>query len=127
MGARFMSDEEVRKDNLEKILHSPSYRLAYQDVDFLNDPRLRPTRMELELLKPDLILQEHNIRGTIVVFGSTRIVEAAVAQRQLEQARATLADTPDDPRPRRANPGQEPLLRSRPRVRPARLFLEPAG
>ncbi len=97
-----MTDERERKENLDKILHSPSYRVAYRDVDFLTGPRLRATRMELELLKPELIFQEHNVRSTIVVFGSTRIVEAAVAKRQLEQAQARLADTPDDPRRRRA-------------------------
>ena len=96
-----MTDDRERNENLEKILHSPSYRVAYKDVDFLSDPKLRPTRMELELLKPELAFEEHNVRSTIVVFGSTRIVEPAVAKRNLELARARLADTPDDPRRRR--------------------------
>ena len=97
-----MIDDRERKQNLEKILHSPSYRVAYKDVDFLSDPKLRPTRMELELMKPELAFQQHNVRSTIVVFGSTRITEPAVAQRNLELAKARLADTPDDPRRRRA-------------------------
>ncbi len=97
-----MSDEQQRSVNVERILRSPSYRVAYRDVDFLTDPRLRPTRMELELLKTELVFEEHNIRSTIVVFGSTRIVEPAVAKRQLELAKARLADTPDDPRRQRA-------------------------
>ena len=43
-----MSDDELqRQENLERILHSPSYRPAYKDVDFLDGPRLRPQRMEL--------------------------------------------------------------------------------
>ena len=95
-----MTDERER--NLEKIFHSPSYRVAYKDVDFLSDPKLRPTRMELELLKPELAFERHNIRSTIVVFGSTRIVEPAVAKRNLDLATARLADTPDDPRRQRA-------------------------
>jgi len=97
-----MTDERERKANLQKIFHSPSYRVAYKDVDFLSDPRLRPTRMELELLKPELAFERHNIRSTIVVFGSTRVVEPSVAEWNLERARAALADTPDDPRRRRA-------------------------
>ena len=97
-----MSDERERKENLEKILHSPSYRVAYKDVEFLSDPKLRPTRMELELMKPELAFQAQNVRSTIVVFGSTRIREPAAAKRALELARARLADTPDDPRRRRA-------------------------
>jgi len=36
-----MSDEREREENLEKILHSPSYRVAYKDVDFLSGPKLR--------------------------------------------------------------------------------------
>jgi uncharacterized protein (TIGR00730 family) len=96
-----MHDERC-EENLEKILLSPSYRVAYRDVDFLSDPRLRPVRMQLELLKPELTFEEHNIRSTIVVFGSTQIVEPVVAQRHLEMARTRLADTPRDPRRRRA-------------------------
>jgi len=97
-----MTGDQEKQKNLERILHSPSYRVAYKDVDFLSDPRLRPARMELELIKPELTFQEQKVRSTIVVFGSTRIVEPAVAKRNLELAKAMLADTPDDPRRRRA-------------------------
>jgi hypothetical protein len=54
------------------------------------------------LLKPELAFRKHGIRSTIVVFGSTRIVEPAAAQEQLEHARVRLAEAPDDPRRRRA-------------------------
>ena len=97
-----MTEESERKANLEKIYHSPSYRVAYKDVDFLSDPKLRPMRMELELLKPELAFERHNVRSTIVVFGSTRVLEPSAAEWHLERARAALADTPDDPRRRRA-------------------------
>jgi uncharacterized protein (TIGR00730 family) len=82
--------------NLAKILQSPSYRVAYKDVELLGGPELRAVRMELELLKPELYLQRHNIRSTIVVFGSTRIVEPAAAKARLQQAREALAAAPDD-------------------------------
>jgi uncharacterized protein (TIGR00730 family) len=97
-----MNDDQRANENFQRILHSPSYRVAYKDVDFLTDPRMRPSRMELELQKPELVLQDHSIRSTVVVFGSTRIVEPAAAERSLRQAQATLADTPDDPRRKRA-------------------------
>jgi hypothetical protein len=58
--------------------------------------------MELELLKPELAFRKHDIRSTIVVFGSTRIVDPAAAREHLERARADLAETPDDPHRRRA-------------------------
>jgi uncharacterized protein (TIGR00730 family) len=96
--------------NLSKILESPSYRVAYKDVDFLGRPELRPARMELELLKPELYFQEHNVRSTIVVFGSTRIVGAAEAREQLDEARRELAAAPKDPARGRAVARAQSLL-----------------
>jgi uncharacterized protein (TIGR00730 family) len=65
-----------------------SYRLAFTDTDFLLREELRPVRMQLELLKPELIQQEQGIESTIVIFGSARIVPPDVAGAGLEQARA---------------------------------------
>jgi uncharacterized protein (TIGR00730 family) len=80
----------------QTIAESPSYRLAYEDAEFLNSPKLRAARMELEFLKPDIALEEHDIADTIVVFGSTRIVEPAEACRLLDEARKKRAEQPDD-------------------------------
>ena len=52
---------------------SPSYRLAFADPDFLLQDNLRPVRLQLELLKPELAFQEAGIAATIVVFGSARV------------------------------------------------------
>ncbi len=70
---------------------SSSYRLAYMDHEFLMRDELRPVRLELELLKPELILKEHNIESTIVVFGGTRIPEPKVAYEQLAEAEAAAS------------------------------------
>lgn len=56
-----------------------AYKLAFADQDFLNSPEVRGIRFQLELLKPDLILREHGIHHTIVVFGSARFVSQEVA------------------------------------------------
>ncbi len=69
---------------------SDSYKLSYADQEFLLRNELRPLRLQLELLKPEIILQEHNIHSTIVVFGSTRILEPSAARVQYEKA-VTLA------------------------------------
>ena len=90
------------QENLRALLRSPSYRLAYTDVEFLTGPKMRPVRMELEFLKSEIALQQRDIHSTIVVFGSTRIVEPAAASRRLEEARARLAEAPGDPRRQRA-------------------------
>jgi hypothetical protein len=75
---------------------SPSYRLAFQDPDFLLKDELRPVRLQLELLKPELILQEHHIESTIVVFGSARIPEPQTAGEALHQAEVELQRDPDN-------------------------------
>ncbi len=103
---------DEREENLSRILQSPSYRVAYKDVDFLDGPKLRPMRMELELLKPELAFEERGIRSTIVIFGSTRIVEPAEARHLLQEARDQLAQTPDDARRKRAVARAERLLAS---------------
>lgn len=52
---------------------SPSYRLAYADDDFLCREELRPVRLQLELLKTEMMLSERGIRSTVVIFGGARI------------------------------------------------------
>jgi uncharacterized protein (TIGR00730 family) len=53
----------------------PAYRLAFQDLDFLLRDDLRPVRFQLELLKPELLLDEARIASTFVFYGSARIPE----------------------------------------------------
>src|SRR3954469_24146358 len=57
----------------------PAYRLAFQDMDFLLREDLRPVRFQLELLKPELMLDEAGIGSTFVFYGSARIPEPAKA------------------------------------------------
>jgi uncharacterized protein (TIGR00730 family) len=64
-----------------------SYSLAFTDPKFLLREEMRPVRMQLELLKPELIQNEQGIESTIVIFGSARIVAPEVAQRLLDDAR----------------------------------------
>jgi uncharacterized protein (TIGR00730 family) len=68
---------------------APAYRLAFADRDFLTREELRPVRLQLELLKPQLIMDERGIESTIVMFGGARIP----APEHRDQARTkTLAD-----------------------------------
>src|SRR3954454_6716189 len=50
-----------------------AYKLAFQDTEFLLREDLRPVRFQLELLKPELLLNEANIGSTFVFYGSARI------------------------------------------------------
>ncbi|HWH80681.1 MAG TPA: LOG family protein [Burkholderiaceae bacterium] len=63
-----------------------SYRLAFTDTAFLLREEMRPVRMQLELLKPELVQNEQGIESTIVIFGSARIVPPDVAQRLVDDA-----------------------------------------
>ena len=65
---------------------SAAYKLAYQDTDFLLRPDLRPVRFQLELLKPELLMNEANIGSTFVFYGSARIPEPAKADALLASA-----------------------------------------
>jgi uncharacterized protein (TIGR00730 family) len=79
------------------LLASPAYREADSDLDFLNSPDARGPRLELDYFKAELLLRQHGVTDTIVVFGSTRIVEPKAAQARLAAACAEAAARPDDP------------------------------
>lgn len=65
-----------------------SYRLAFTDTDFLLQEDLRPVRMQLELLKPEMVQRQHGVETTIVIFGSARIRAPETARAQLQEAEA---------------------------------------
>jgi hypothetical protein len=52
---------------------APAYRLAFADSDFLYREELRPVRLQLELMKPELLMAEAGIDSTVVLFGGARI------------------------------------------------------
>jgi len=66
---------------------SSSYKLAFQDNDFLLREDLRPVRFQLELLKPELLLDEAGIASTFVFYGSARIPEPRKADTLLAAAK----------------------------------------
>jgi uncharacterized protein (TIGR00730 family) len=76
--------------------HASSYIPADKDTEFLQRDELRPIRIGLELLKPELIQKEEHIRSTIVVFGSARLQEPAAAKRALHLVEEEAARSPSD-------------------------------
>ncbi|HEY5312288.1 MAG TPA: LOG family protein, partial [Pirellulales bacterium] len=93
-----MSGAESVRPDVRAIMDSPSYELAERDLKFLARPELRPVRVQLELLKPELAFVEQQVRSTIVLFGGTQIWEPAAAAERLRAAEAALAAAPDDAR-----------------------------
>ncbi|WP_157220037.1 LOG family protein [Flavisphingomonas formosensis] len=69
----------ARKTTSSPQTESSAYRLAFQDDDFLLREDLRPVRFQLELMKPELLLEEAKIGSTFVFYGSARIPEPAKA------------------------------------------------
>ncbi|MEP7301286.1 MAG: TIGR00730 family Rossman fold protein [Caldimonas sp.] len=81
------AEQEIVKPQARYEGPESSYRLAFTDTDFLLREELRPVRMQLELLKPELVLNEQGVEATIVLFGSARILAPEVARLELEAAR----------------------------------------
>ena len=71
---------------------SHAYQLSFLDEDFMLRDELRPVRLQLELLKPELIQQEQNIRSTVVIFGSARIPDRETSEKKLAEAEEALAE-----------------------------------
>jgi hypothetical protein len=89
--------EDARSlEMIDRIIHSASYRRSDEDTDFLHADETRGIRLQIDYQKPQLMLEQHGVRNTIVAFGSTRIVEASEARRRLDGLRAMLEDRPDD-------------------------------
>jgi hypothetical protein len=82
------STEDAKRASLvpaeSPAAHSPSYRLAYADQEFLLRPELRAVRLQLELLKAEILQQEAGVESTVALFGSARLAEGS---RWYEEAR----------------------------------------
>lgn len=72
------SDEDLERS--KSVPDTPqtraeTYRLAWNDPDFMTRRELRAVRLQLELLKPEMILAERGIRSTVILFGGARLPE----------------------------------------------------
>ncbi|KKW68520.1 3-isopropylmalate dehydrogenase [Lampropedia cohaerens] len=84
------SIDEIDADVLNpKALQPQSYRLAFDDPEFLTRKETRGIRFQLELLKPELEQAARGIQRTVVVYGSARMLDAQTAQERLDSARAS--------------------------------------
>lgn len=113
----FSSASDALAQALELQGH-PSYRLAFADSEFLMEDELRPVRLQLEYLKPQLILEQHNVKATVVVFGSARFSSPEQASLQLAHAQQLLKLSPDDVS------AQQALQLAKRQVRTSRYYVE---
>ncbi|MBN2029303.1 TIGR00730 family Rossman fold protein [bacterium] len=91
------SDYFNKEKQVQLILESPTYKRADQDIEYLARDELRSCRLQLEFLKPELILEETGIQSTIVVFGGSRIVQPSIAKLMVNQTWKTLKKDPKNP------------------------------
>lgn len=73
---------------------SSAYRLAFDDDEFLLREELRPVRLLLELSKPEMTQAEHQIRHTVVMFGSARTLSQQQAEALVQVAEQSLQQDP---------------------------------
>ncbi|WP_456384368.1 LOG family protein [Desulfolithobacter sp.] len=91
-----LQDDPQALSRVETIMQSPGYRQADEDPDFLKRYETRGVRLQIDYLKPELLLEEHRVGHTIVAFGSTRIPEPAAAARRVEKLEQEAAEHPRD-------------------------------
>ncbi|SOC18936.1 hypothetical protein SAMN05877809_11075 [Rhodobacter sp. JA431] len=73
-----MMDARAAKDTPDTPqTRAPAYKLAFADDGFMMREELRPVRLQLELLKPELIMDERGVESTVVMFGGARIPDPA--------------------------------------------------
>jgi uncharacterized protein (TIGR00730 family) len=108
------ADDPEADRRIKAILESPSYRLADEDVEFLDSDGARGPRLQLDYLKPELLMERQAIRRTIVVFGGTRIQEPAAIERELAALHAARTSDPaNDELARRVAVAERLLAKSR--------------
>jgi uncharacterized protein (TIGR00730 family) len=83
------AEKEIVSPNARYEGPESAYRLAFTDIDFLLREELRPVRLQLELLKPQMVQDEQVVEAKIVLYGIARIVAPEIAERELVAARAT--------------------------------------
>lgn len=76
------------------LRRAKAYRKAYTDPEFLSRKELRPVRLQLELLKPEMTLSENDVNATVVVFGSARIWDAVQSEARIKEVKALVKKDP---------------------------------
>ena len=90
-------EQEDRESLQKRLLDCQAYVTAYEDTELMQRPELRPIRLQLELIKPELAQKEQNVHSTVVVFGSARTPDPGTSARELAEAEALVNTRPDDP------------------------------
>ncbi|MDR2438210.1 MAG: TIGR00730 family Rossman fold protein [Planctomycetaceae bacterium] len=88
--------DNTAANNVQRLLDSPSYSLAFLDHDFIRSDYARSIRLQLEMEKPEWFMRQYGIRSTVIVFGSARFISQKKAERLLAETEELLAAQPDN-------------------------------
>ena len=93
-----MDMEAVKQTPDTPQTRAPAYQLAFTDNEFMCRDELRPVRLQLELLKPEMMMAEYGVESTIVLFGGARIPEPSKRETARTQTLADLSKYYDEAR-----------------------------
>ncbi len=89
-----LSKKPNNSKNLNLIINSDAYKLAYEDIGLLRKNEMRGVRMLLEITKPDLILEENQILSTIIIFGGASITEESKIKNKIDNVKKLIKKNP---------------------------------
>ncbi len=117
-------DNQLVDNNLKAILKSQAYQLAHQDQDLLESDSMRGVRMLLEITKPQLLLEQHQITSTVIVFGGVHVIEKSTALNNLNLTKTKLEQDPNSESLKRQLQRAKRLLKLSPYYDAAREFAQ---
>ncbi len=88
---------DIESEQVSAQVASSAYRLAFDDPEFLLKEELRGVRLMLELNKPEMVLKQHGVENTIVMFGSARTPTPEIVKAAEEELEMQLAIAPHNP------------------------------
>jgi len=99
------------QEQIKEIISHPSYEVAEEDKEFIYSDEARGVRLQLDYLKAEVKMKKYNINNTIVVFGSTRIIEFDSAMKELKKIEKELTSSPHSEELNRALQRAESMIR----------------
>jgi len=80
---------------IKTIISDPTFKVAEDDKNFLYSDEARGIRLQLDYLKAEVKMQKQGIDHTIVVFGSSRIIDSETLVKKIKKIKRKLKNSPD--------------------------------
>ncbi len=90
------SEDPKAAELVRQLMSEDSYKMANEDLSFINSYEARGIRLGLDYQKAELAMERLGVLHTVVVFGSARIVEYQTAKKRLSAIEDELDKNPAD-------------------------------